>query len=238
MLLAAQLIAGRLMRQPTRASEGIVSAYAILVLFHAGYLELLPSRLAPWVAIAMLPAMALYSRGGRGSSPGVQLARLAVGAVFVLNYLRVTSGVSMTHVPAEGALRILYPIVLYVGYAVTRVEAMVLGLRQPLLYAAHLAAMVAVAWLVDTSFLTSVLWGCIAVTALVVALWLGDRTLGHSSFLVFAISGLKVLVYDLAGAVPLVRIGSLAALGVSLFVGGWLYQLLARSSNAPPTDDT
>ena len=82
---------------------------------------------------------------------------------------------------------------------------------------------------VFTSVMTSVSWGVIAVAGLVVALQLRDRTLGQSSFLVFAISGMKVLLYDLAGAAPLVRIGSLVALGMSLFVGGWLYQMLSGS---------
>ena len=42
-------------------------------------------------------------------------------------------------------------------------------------------------------------------------------------------SGMKALFFDLAGAAPLVRIGSLVALGMSTFVGGWLYQMLSGS---------
>ena len=73
---------------------------------------------------------------------------------------------------------------------------------------------------------------------LIVALWLHDTTLGRSSFLVFSVSGLKVLLYDLAGAAPLVRIGSLVALGVSLFVGGWLYQELSTSAPRQQQDES
>lgn len=232
-LLGAHLIATRLVRQSTAASAGIVGAYAVLVTLHAGYVELLPGRLAPWVALGAVLAYALASRSVVEASPAVQLARFAVFAVFALNYLRVLGDVGMTQVPADGWLRILYPIVLYTGYGMLRHDMGVLGLRRPLLYAAHVAAMAAVVRFVDASFLTSVLWGTIAIAGLMVALWLRDTTLGRSSFLVFTVSGLKVLLYDLAGAAPLVRIGSLVALGVSLFVGGWLYQELTASTTGP-----
>ncbi len=229
-LFAAHLVATRVMRQSTAASGAIVGAYAVLVTLHAGYVELLPGRLAPWVALVVVLAYAALGRTGAANGVTARLAQLAVFAVFALNYLRVLSDFSMRQVPGEGWLRLLYPLVLYAGYGLTRQQAGRFGFRAPLLYAAHVAAMAAVVRFVDASFVTSVLWGAIAVTSLIVAVWLRDTPLGRSSFLVFAVSGLKVLLYDLAGAPPLVRIGSLAALGVSLFVGGWLYQELSASS--------
>ncbi len=229
-LLGAHLVATRLTRRRTEASGALVGAYAVLVTFHAGYLELLPGRLAPWVGLGAVLAYAFASRSRIVSGPTGQLLQLAVFAVFALNYLRVLSDVSMTQVPGEGWLRLLYPIVLYAGYGVLRHDVGVLGMRRPLVYAAHVAAMAAVVRFVDTSFMTSLVWGMIAVAGLIVALRLHDTTLGRSSFLVSAVSGLKVLLYDLAGAAPLVRIGSLVALGVSLFVGGWLYQELTTSA--------
>ena len=39
----------------------------------------------------------------------------------------------------------------------------------------------------------------------------------------------EVLLFDLAGAAPLVRIGSLVALGTSMFIDGSLYQMLSGS---------
>ena len=71
--------------------------------------------------------------------------------------------------------------------------------------------------------------GVIAVAGLAMALQFRDRTLGQSSFLVFAMSGMRVLLFDLAGAAPLVRIGSLVALGTSMFIDGSLYQMLSGS---------
>jgi uncharacterized membrane protein len=34
----------------------------------------------------------------------------------------------------------------------------------------------------------------------------------------------KVLLFDLSDSTPLVRIASLAMLGVTLYVGGWMYK--------------
>ena len=38
---------------------------------------------------------------------------------------------------------------------------------------------------------------------------------------------MKVLRYDLAGSPTPVRIGSLVVLGMTVYIGGWLYQKLS-----------
>jgi uncharacterized membrane protein len=80
--------------------------------------------------------------------------------------------------------------------------------------------------IVDASLMVSVFWGMIAIGSLLVALVLRDRILGQSSLLIFALSGMKVLLYDLAGSPTPVRIGVLVVLGITLYLGGWLYQKL------------
>lgn len=56
---------------------------------------------------------------------------------------------------------------------------------------------------------------------------LRDKILGQSPLLNFAVSGMKVLLYDLAGSPTPVRIGSLVVLGMTLYMGGWSYQKLS-----------
>jgi uncharacterized membrane protein len=48
-----------------------------------------------------------------------------------------------------------------------------------------------------------------------------------ASIVVLVLVYMKVLVYDLAGSPAPVRIGTLVVLGISLYLGGWLYQKLA-----------
>jgi fucose permease len=87
--------------------------------------------------------------------------------------------------------------------------------------------MLTVSRVLDASLLVSVFWGMIAIGSLLIALVLRDKILGQSSLLIFALSGMKVLVYDLAGSPAPVRIGTLVVLGVTLYIGGWLYQKLS-----------
>ena len=113
------------------------------------------------------------------------------------------------------------------GYAMIADEDSIGWIRTPLLYAAHVAAMLTVSRVLDASLLVSVFWGMIAIGSLLIALVLRDKILGQSSLLIFALSGMKVLVYDLAGSPAPVRIGTLVVLGVTLYIGGWLYQKLS-----------
>ena len=49
-------------------------------------------------------------------------------------------------------------------------------------------------------------------------------------------SALKVLLFDLSGTAPSMRIGVLVVLGISLYAGGWLYQGLQRRTTVRHPD--
>ncbi len=70
----------------------------------------------------------------------------------------------------------------------------------------------------------SVAWGVFAVILLLWAIRQDDAVIGKSSLLIFAASGLKVLLHDLDGSAPMTRVLVLIVLSVSLYIGGWLYQ--------------
>jgi uncharacterized membrane protein len=69
-----------------------------------------------------------------------------------------------------------------------------------------------------------VAWGVLALISLMLAFRLRDKVLGKSSLIIFAASCAKVIWFDLSGATPLVRIGALLVLGITLYAGGWLYK--------------
>jgi uncharacterized membrane protein len=79
----------------------------------------------------------------------------------------------------------------------------------------------------DNALLVSLGWAALALATLVLAFRTDSRELGQSSLFVFAALLAKVILFDLAGAAPLVRIGSLVAAGISLYVGGLLYKRVA-----------
>ncbi len=225
-LVVVQRGLSALMRQDLEAGAVLVNAYAALVLFHAGYLELVPAPWKPWVGLLLTVGVGVYGKRGGGATAQALPYLVAAAVVFVLNYLSLVLGLGPSYVDSPGLLQILYAVVLYAGYLLVGGGAPLAWARVPVLYSAHVAVLVTAPQVLDSRLGVSVLWGALAVGSLAIAIRRADPILGQSSLLIFAVSGLKVLLYDLSGSAPLIRIGILAVLGVSLYAGGWLYQKL------------
>ena len=224
LLLLAYLIAKRSLAMPPEAGSLLVSAYAALVLFHAGYMELIPSAQAPWVVLAVLPLMALYARR-RGAGVSLQWPfQLLVGIIFAINYLRVIVDADNASYADHPILALLYALELYAAYYYAKRLPALKSLTTPVLYAGHIALMGAAVNILDARLAVSFAWGFIALACLALAFRSRDKLLGKSSLLIFAASAGKVLLFDLSDATPLLRIASLAILGVTLYVGGWMYK--------------
>ncbi len=223
-LLLCYLAAKAVMRKALPGGHFLVSAYAALVLFHAGYLESVPSAWAPWVAFALVPLVAAYGLLRRNLSVVGQPVWFAIGAIFLINYLRIILKLDHHEVPAYEWLVLLYAAEFYAAYYFLRRERGLDGLYFPVILGGHISAMAAAVHLLDGRFAVSLVWGLLALACLGISLWKRDKVLGQSSLLVFAASVGKVLLYDLSSATPVVRIGSLLVLGVTLYLGGWLYQ--------------
>jgi len=210
------------LQRPLPGGELILWSYLALVLFHAGYIEMVPRHWAPWVAFALVPVLAVVSLRRGGGVGGSWPLWVAVGLIFGVNYLRVIFDTDVQGVPARSLLAVAYAVLLYVGYLLSRGN---LGNVAVLaLYAGHVSAMAAALHLVDQRIVQSVAWGVLALGCLGLSLMQRDRALGQSSLLVFGATAAKVLLYDLSGAPPVARIVSLAVLGVTFYAGGMLYQ--------------
>lgn len=227
-LLGAYLIAKNLLSVPPAAGSMLVSAYAALVLFHAGYMELVPDQLAPWLVLLLLPLLGGYLHfGGSNSGTGVVVQwpfRLLVGIVFSINYLRVVVDADSGSDAGHPVLALLYAVELYAAYHFAGRLPDLKALTAPVLYAGHIALMGAAVNILDERLAVSFAWGFIGLACLSLAFKRQDKLLGQSSLLIFAASAAKVLLFDLSDATPLVRIASLAILGVTLYVGGWMYK--------------
>jgi hypothetical protein len=202
----------------------LLQAYIALVLFHAGYLESVSHEWAPWVAFILLPLVAVYGAVRNNmSAPGVFIW-LAVLIIFMLNYLRIITGLDRQTVIAPDWLSVMYALELYAGYYLSRKIGVAKGLWPLLLVGGHLAAIAAAVHIFDNRVVVSLTWGLLALACLLLALKYKDKLLGKSSLLIFAISSAKVLIYDLSSSAPLVRIGTLLVVGCSFYLGGWLYK--------------
>lgn len=228
-LAGLYFVSQHMLRQPLPGGRLLLSAYVALVLFHAGYLESVPDEWAPWVAFGLVPAVAWFSVT-RTSGQGVGWpVWLGVGIIGAVNYLRIVSDIDTEQIPAGDALAILYALELYAGYWFVQRRQALQNLYIPLLYAGHVSAMAAAVHLLDDRLATSLAWGVLAIGCLALAIRWRERILGQSSLLIFAASAGKVLLYDLHRSAPLIRIGILLVLGLSLYAGGWLYQRMLSS---------
>lgn len=223
-LLLGYLFADRVMKQPLESGRLLVGAYAALALFHAGYMELVPDAFAPWVALMLLPVLGIYLMAGRSFDSVSWPIRVLIVIIFAINYLRVISESGIHLVPAHDLLALCYAAELYVAYYLARRIPDMQGFAAPALYVGHVALLSAAIQILDGRLAVSLAWGIIALACLALAFKYSDKILGKSSLLIFAASAAKVLLFDLSSATPLVRIGSLVILGVTLYAGGWMYR--------------
>lgn len=223
-LLLAYAVARRALGVSLAAGGFIVGAYVALVLFHAVYLELLPDHWAPWVVLVVLPAAALFvTRPSADAALMGPLKWLLVG-LLALNYVRVVLMDDSGGAGQATLLSLLYTAELYAAYLIGRSHVALRPWLVLALYAAHIGLMGVVLRSFDNALLVSLAWGALALAALVLAFRYQDQDLGKSALFIFVASLVKVMLFDLAGAAPLVRIGSLVVVGLSLYVGGLLYK--------------
>ncbi|MEB0137465.1 MULTISPECIES: DUF2339 domain-containing protein [unclassified Undibacterium] len=231
-LLLAHLVARRVIKQATAASNVLVGTYVSLVLFHAGYIELVPDELGPWVALLILPAFALFTRWNKDESAALLPYKVLIGVIFAINFLRVIEASSLEHVAGNQVLALLYAAELYVAYALSRGVKAIANLSSFALFAAHIALLAAATRILDGRLQVSLAWSAIAFICLALAFSRRDKLLGQSSLLIFAASCAKVMLFDLSSASPLLRIGSLLILGGTLYVGGWMYKKVDALGNS------
>jgi Predicted membrane protein (DUF2339) len=224
-LLVVYALAQSVLAVPTPASRWIVTVYSAVVLFHAGYLELISDRWRPLIGLVFLAGMGAYAL----SRPKPQVRAMwplfaVAGLVLLHNYVRLVFGWELSEVPGHRVLLPLYAITLYAAYWLVRDHAEYANFTNVFLYMGHIGAMVGAIHLLKDRLAVSFVWGLLAVMCLVLALASGNKLLGRSALFVFAASAAKVWLFDLSGATPFVRIGCLVILGITLYIGGLLYQ--------------
>jgi Predicted membrane protein (DUF2339) len=151
---------------------------------------------------------------------------IAIGLIFVANYLRVIFRADFQTVPAPQVLSVAYALLLYAGFWFWRPQAPLGNIRAVLLYMGHVCAMTAALHILHEPIIESATWGLLAFGWLGLSLRTADALLRQSSIAIFAATAGKVILYDLSGASPIARIIGLIVLGFTFYFGGLLYQRL------------
>jgi len=218
-------------------SAVLVSAYCAGVTTHVVFFEWLPARWLAWAALLVAPLFVLLARQPRPGRPAFLPLWLAGGGLLLLGGAQILlpdlAGNAVP--PAPRAALALYAGLLYALYFLPR-GALPGSLGSGVLYAAHGAAMVLILRVLDGALAVSIAWALLAIAMMILALRREDRVLGQSALVIYGASALKVLLFDLSGTAPSMRIGVLVVLGISLYAGGWLYQGLQRRTTVRHPD--
>ena len=206
-------------RMTSLESKTMVHAFLAVVLFHSGYLQILPDTVKPW----LLPTFMLLSfiSERKKDFPKVSMILsfmfLAIGIIEFAKicYELVNSSDSSNIFP--GLLTLGLGLFYYF-----RLDEKVNDKRMLFLGLVHLLAVLCIYRIGYNwgSLAVSVGWGIYAAIILAIAYLKKDVSLARSSLLVLMVAALKALVYDSSQAPSGVRIGSLIVTGALLYASG------------------
>lgn len=234
-LLGLYLAAKKLFPQ-SLASQGLIISFVTLVFFHAGYLELLPDAMHPWLlaaiplAAALLPKKFIGSMGQKFDSVYF-LPLLAIGLIVPIEYLSL-----MVHLLSPSYASFVWPalatvatiwLLLILKADMIRNKVEIYG---GLLASAHVLAIVGLYRLgVDTgSLAVSALWLFYAAGIMVFAATKKDEIMAKSALFVLAFAAGKALLYDASSAPTVVRIFCLLLTGAVLYGCGFLLRKIGN----------
>ena len=231
-ILALFFVARRFFQHeaPLQAGGGLVSTYCSAVTTHIMFFEVLPYAYIPWASL-LSPVVALLPPKLGYRPEIVTPINLAAGFMFILGLgILLFADVQYSDIPMPLTALFLYAVVLYAATWFLHQHSSDNTTDARLLFAGHIAFMVATLKAFASGLAISCIWGLFAVVLLIIAVQYKNKVLGQSSLIIFAASGLKVLLYDLTGSPSLVRVITLVVVGASLYAGGWLYQQITKEA--------
>ncbi len=239
--VAHRAAAARLSAGEPLPSLGLVNAFGALVLVHALYLNAVGEAWRPGVGLAGCLVLLALPRAVPRLRGAFWPYTWAALFLFAAGYLQLLWDWEERGTALGTALALLYPLGVYAAYFREPPDSP--RLRRPLLLAVgHLQLLAACGLLVYRllpgsgtveRLWLSFAWALVGTCALVAAKLRRDTLLARSALGIFALFAGKVLLFDLSEASPLVRVGCLAVLGVSLYAGGWIYRRLGSPEARP-----
>jgi uncharacterized membrane protein len=222
-LLFYELVKKNLQGLNAEASQMMVHSFLALVIFQAGYLQLLPGAAKPWLLPILL--IMTYVSEQRKTFPKVSLAFRIFG--FVIGGLEFLGLLGKLLDQSNSQELLVAFITLGMGiFYYLNLGKLTLAREKGYLSLVHILAVLAIFRLcVDYgSLAVTIGWAIYAILILTAGYVRKDRTLVSSSLVVMFIAAGKVLVFDGSGAPTSVRIGSLLFTGALLFGSGVLFR--------------
>jgi len=204
-------------------SQEMVHVFLTTVLFHAGYLQILPDASKPWLLPALL--LAGHVAQSRENLPKISaIFRVALGVIGFIEFARIcfdliSKPTLLTVLPATATI--------FLGFFYyLRAHRWVQNQQLIFLSGIHLLSIlslyrIAYAW---GSLAVSLAWGLYAALVLTYAYKKKDGSLANSALVVLIVASLKALIYDATQAPSGVRILSLLVTGGVLYLAGFAFK--------------
>jgi hypothetical protein len=227
-------VAKDLLKGSLKGSQIIATTYSAVVFLHAGWMTLIPAEYSPLASIPVIAGCFVYFQSKRFEmKTGWPIAALGLIVFIVSNIRLFFHGQSGGEIRGADLLIILYALIPYSAFAFALARNSIRKQLLLLLYIGHINAMAAAVQLSSDRLSVSFIWATIAFVTMGIGYRVRRLHVAQSSVVVFAACCLKLLLYDLSGTTPLIRIGCLMVLGSSLYAGGWLLAKIRSLSETP-----
>jgi uncharacterized membrane protein len=218
-----------LARADALASQEMVHSFLAVVLFQAGYLQLMPDGSKPWLLAVFL--IASYLSEQNGAFPRLSRAFVLLGSVIGLfEFLKICYGLLSSY-DLNQLLAGLATLVIGIFYYLSKASRLK-ARASVFLVMVHVLAVLALYRLANDhgSLVVSMAWALYALLILGLGYSRKDPLLARSSLTVLLVASFKALLYDASQAPTGVRILCLLLTGVLLYGAGVLFQKMAKWS--------
>ena len=213
----------KLQTMDVEASKNMVHSFLALVVFQAGYLELLPGQAKPWLlpVLVVLNYVSEQKKDFPTMSRAFRILGMGIGALEFLQLIGRLLNDQNAATPLVAFVTLALGIFYYLqsGKMIQAKEKSYLGM-------VHVLAVLALFRIAHPygSLAVSIAWALYAVLILGLGYMRRDRDLVTSSLVVLFFASIKALLYDGSDSPTSVRIGSLIFTGVLLFGTGVLFR--------------
>jgi hypothetical protein len=218
------------------AALGMVRAYAAVIVFHAGYLVLLPRAVSPWLGILLATGAVVAWRRGLREPAWIVLALVVAG----LEALRAVFAWPLDPMSADFALwgPNLGFALLLLGCGLAADESWLPSASLLLFAFAHLQALLGFYRLFGTQNLgagltLSVAWSGYGLVLVLAGAAMKNVGLARSAVVLLLLTSVKALLIDTSSADTGVRVFCYLGLGVLLYLSGWLLRRIGSWDTTP-----
>lgn len=208
-------------------SQKMVEAFLGVVLFHSGYVQLIPASGKAWLLPLIILGIYISEKKEIHKSFSIGL-RFLFSAIAIIEFITLCFRL-LTNLNWQNILPAFLTIILGFFYysksskLIKKKEGLFLGLL-------HILCILALYRLAyeHGSLAVSAIWGLYSSVVLIVGYVKKDAVLAKSSLLILTVTCLKALVYDASQAPSGVRIASLILTGAILYGAGYLFQKIKK----------